>query len=225
MTHAGHIIPDQLWADVHLIWDYHQLRHEPRPSSAAIALGSYDLGVATFAATLFKAGLFPVVVFTGANSPTTVERFPDGEAVQYRRQALSLGVPDEAILVEPHARHTGENISLSRHVLERAGRQVDTVLLITMPYMQRRAYATCRQQWPDVKATCASEPISLENYIKAMGDDRLVVDELVGDLQRIIEYPKLGFAIEQAVPAEVKNAFRRLVDAGFDSRILHGQEQ
>nr|WP_239346911.1 MULTISPECIES: hypothetical protein [unclassified Frankia] len=43
---------------------------------------------------------------------------------------------------------------------------------------------------------------------------------LVGDLQRVIEYPKLGFAIAQDVPEDVYAAFKALVAAGFDSRLL-----
>jgi hypothetical protein len=42
----------------------------------------------------------------------------------------------------------------------------------------------------------------------------------VRDLQRVVEYPKLGFAVEQDVPAEVLAAYDRLIDAGFDSRLL-----
>uniref|UniRef100_UPI000317189E ElyC/SanA/YdcF family protein n=1 Tax=Nocardia asiatica TaxID=209252 RepID=UPI000317189E len=53
-------------------------------------------------------------MFTGANVPTTVERFPRGEAVHFREHALRLGVPDSAILVEPAAKHTPDNIGFTR---------------------------------------------------------------------------------------------------------------
>jgi hypothetical protein len=70
---------DQDWADARAIWDYHQMHHPARPCSAGIGLGSHDLGVATLAADLYHAGLFPVLVFTGANSPTTATQFPRGK--------------------------------------------------------------------------------------------------------------------------------------------------
>lgn len=57
-------------------------------------------------------------VFTGATSRTTREAMPRGEAQHYRERALELGVPAGAILVEPRARNTGENIALSRALLE-----------------------------------------------------------------------------------------------------------
>ena len=65
-------------------------------------------------------------------------------------------------------------------------------MLISKPYMQRRAYATARKRWPEVSIVCASEDLSLDDYLMRMGDDKLVIDLLVGDLQRVIEYPARG---------------------------------
>jgi uncharacterized SAM-binding protein YcdF (DUF218 family) len=219
--HQQRQITDEQFHDATLIWNYHQMGHRPRPCAAAIGLGSHDLGVATAAADLYRAGLFPVLVFSGGNSPTTRARFPRGEAVHYREHALSLGVPGEAILVEPNAANTGQNITFSRELLAEAGVQVESLLLISKPYMERRSYATCRKLWPEVHVVCASEPLELDDYIKSIGDEKLVVDMLVGDLQRVIEYPKLGFAVEQEVPRDVYDAYERLLRAGFDSRLIN----
>lgn len=213
-------ITDEQWTHAQAIWDYHQMGHQLRPCSAAIGLGSHDLGVATHSARLYREGLFPVVVFSGGNSPTTRARFPRGEAVHYREHAMELGVPDDAILVEPKASNTGHNISYSRELLATTGIEVASLLLISKPYMERRAYATCRRLWPEAQVVCASEPMELDDYVTSIGDAKLVIDMLVGDLQRVIEYPKLGFAIEQDVPEGVHDAYRRLLEAGFDSRLL-----
>lgn len=220
VTDARHAITDAQRADAQLIWDYHQMHHRLRPCMAAIGLGSHDLGVATFASELYRADLFPVLVFSGSNSPTTAERFPRGEAVHYAEHAATLGVPRSAIIVEPHAENTGENIAFSRQALQKAGIEAASVLLICKPYMERRAYATCRKVWPQVEPVCTSEPLSFDDYVKSIGDERLVIDMLVGDLQRIYEYPKRGFAIAQHVPGHVSAAYRRLEKAGFDSRLI-----
>lgn len=214
-------LTEEQFQDATLIWTYHQMGHRLRPCSAAIGLGSHDLGVATTAATLYRAGLFPVLVFSGGNSPTTRARFPRGEAVHYREHALALGVPDEAILVEPNATNTGQNITLSRALLAEAGVEVDSLLLISKPYMERRAYATCRKLWPEADIVCASQPLDLADYTSSIGDAQLVTDMLVGDLQRLIEYPKRGFAIEQDIPAPVYEAYERLLQAGFNNRLIH----
>jgi uncharacterized SAM-binding protein YcdF (DUF218 family) len=210
----------ELMADARLIWDYHQMNHVLRPVDVGIGLGSHDLGVATFAAQLFHQGQFPTLVFTGANSPTTAARFPRGEAVQYCEHAVELGVPAGAILLESRATNTGQNIAFTRDLLAASGDPVESVLLMSKPYMERRAFATCQKLWPDVQIVCASEPIGLASYVNGIGDAGLVLDMLVGDLQRVIEYPALGFAIEQEVPDEVHAAFERLIDAGYTSRLM-----
>ena len=207
-------------ADAKLIRDYHQLGHQLRPCSAGVGLGSHDLGVAKFAADLYRAGLFPVLVFSGGNSPTTAARFPRGEAVHYAEQAITLGVPAGAIIIESRAANTGQNIGYSRHALAEAGIPVTSVMLISKPYMQRRAYATIRKAWPEVEPVCASEDITFNEYLKSIGDDKLVIDMVVGDLQRVIGYPARGFAIAQDVAADVTDAYQRLIAAGYDSRLM-----
>ena len=77
-----------------------------------------------------------------------------------------------------------------------------------------------RKTWPEPEAVCASENLGFDDYLKSIGDDTLVIDMLVGDLQRIIEYPARGFAIAQEVPADVTGAYQRLIAAGYDSRLM-----
>lgn len=213
-------ISDRDRADARAIWDFHQMGHGLRPCSAAITLGSLDLGVATTTAELYHAGMFPVVVFTGDISVATQQRFPRGEANHYREHALSLGVPDEAILLEPKATNTGQNIGFSREVLENAGVAVTTVLLISMPYMQRRAYATCRKLWPEAEPLCVSQRLSFDEYVSTHDDEKQFIDMLMGDMERVMEYPERGFAIEQYVPERVHDAFDRLRARGYDSWLL-----
>ncbi|MGW5880457.1 YdcF family protein [Nocardiopsis terrae] len=213
-------ITREQWRRAELIWEYHRMRHRVRPCDVAIALGCNDIGVAGYAAELYHAGLFPALVFTGGNSPSTVEVFPAGEAVHFRERALELGVPDSVVLVEPEASNTGQNITFSRRALEVNGIVPATVLLVCMPYMERRAFATARKLWPEVEVVCASAPLSLGDYVREIGDAGLVIDMMVGDLQRVMEYPELGFAIGQDVPRTVREAYGALVASGFDSRLI-----
>lgn len=203
-----------------LVWDHHHMRHEIRRCDAAIALGCNDLGVSTFAAGLYKTGFFPTLVFTGGNSPATAGVFPRGEAVHFRQHALALGVPAHAMLLEPRAANTGQNITCARDLLIAAGVRPGSVMLITMPYMERRAFATCRKQWPDVDVVCASDPVPFDAYLEAMGDHETVISMMVGDLQRVIEYPRLGFAVAQDVPEDVHAAYETLVRDGFTSHLI-----
>jgi uncharacterized SAM-binding protein YcdF (DUF218 family) len=214
------MISSQAWADARQLWDFHLMHHEPRPCSVAIGLGSHDLGVADATAELYERGMAPLIVFTGATSRTTQERMPRGEAVHYRERALKLGVPESVMLVEARARNTGENITFSRALLEQAGVKVSSVLLVSKPYEERRIYATARKLWTDIEIVSASAPKTFEEYANGIGDVRMVIDMLVGALQRLLIYPKRGFMISQEVPAGVLAAYARLCREGYTSRLV-----
>lgn len=220
MTDEARTITREQWHHAEVIWEFHRMHHRIRPCDAAIALGCHDLGVAGHTAELYGRGLFPTVVFTGGNSPSTTREFPRGEAVHFRERAVELGVPDSAILVEPEASNTGQNIALSRQVLAESGSFPHSVLLICMPYMERRAFATARKLWPQVEVVCASVSLGLGDYVKGMGDTGLLIAMMIGDLQRVMEYPERGFAIAQEVPHQVRDAYASLVAAGFDSHLI-----
>ncbi|MGW0668187.1 YdcF family protein [Streptomyces sp. NPDC002746] len=214
------MISSQASSDAQALWDHHLIHHDPRPCSVAIGLGSHDLGVADAAVDLYRRGMTPLIVFTGATSRTTRARMPRGEAVHYRERALELGVPDSAVLTERRARNTGENIRFSRALLEEAGVDVSSVLLISKPYEERRAHATARKLWPGIEFVSASEPITFEEYLASIQDDRMVIDMLVGALQRLMIYPAQGFMVRDPVPDEVAAAYQRLRLAGFTSRLV-----
>ncbi|MFD4140252.1 YdcF family protein [Streptomyces sp. NPDC058572] len=214
------MISAQAWADARLLWDYHRMHHDPRPCSVAVGLGSHDLGVADVAAELYHQDVAPVIVFTGSTSPTTRARMPRGEAVHYRERALQLGVPDSAVLLEPRATNTGENIEFAKALLAEAGVKVSSVLLVSKPYEERRSYAMMRKLWDEVEVVCASTPMGLEEYADSIGDAHMVIDMIVGALQRVLVFPVKGLAIEQDVPDAVAAAYERLCAEGFTSRLL-----
>ena len=122
--------------------------------------------------------------------------------------------------MEPHATNTAQNLELSRRLLAEHGIAASSVLLMSRPHQQRRAYATCRKVWPEVDVVCASNPLSLDAYVESIDTARKVIDMLVGDTQRIEVYAECGFAIPQPLPDDVHAAFERLVAAGFTSRSI-----
>jgi uncharacterized SAM-binding protein YcdF (DUF218 family) len=214
------MLPPDIRADVETLWAYHDMGHQLRRCDVGIGLGSHDLGVATHTAELYHHGMYPRIVFTGANAPTTIQRFPRGEAVHYREHAITLGVPAGVIMTETQAANTSENVTFSRRILEEAGIRPTSVMLISRPYQQRRAYATCRKVWPEVEVLCASRRLPLDDYIASIGDVDRVINMLVGDTQRITEYARRGFAIEQDISDEVNAAYQRLAAAGYTSRLI-----
>jgi hypothetical protein len=88
--------------------------------------------------------------------------------------------------------------------------------------MERRAFATFRNFWPEEKyeLMVTSPPYSYEEYVGPIVDREAMINIMVGDLQRIKLYPAMGFQIPQEIPAEVWDAYEKLVATGFDKHLV-----
>jgi uncharacterized SAM-binding protein YcdF (DUF218 family) len=215
-----------LEAHIRTVWDYLRLQHQLVKADAILVLCSYDTTVAVRAAELFLERWAPLLIFAGGHGAITCRLWDEAEADRFARIAVDLGVPRERILVENQSTNTGENIRFTRQLLADQGLDPQTFIVVQKPYMERRSYATFKQQWPG-KALVVTSPVgSLDEYLTEHVDHPVSPDEvisvMVGDLQRIRLYPALGFQIEQEIPDEVWAAFQALVDAGYDRHLIRG---
>ncbi|MES2876341.1 MAG: YdcF family protein [Patescibacteria group bacterium] len=195
----------------------------PEKSDVIIGLGSHDLGVARHVVLLYTQGYAPLIVFSGNVGRLTHGVFTEPEADAYRREAVRLGVPAEAILTEVASTNTGQNIVMSQQVLADYDIRPKRVLLVHKPYMLRRDYATFMKQWEGaemVQVRCLAEDAAMETYLNQTARPDETIAVIVGDVQRIIEYPKYGFQIEQDIPDNVMQAYNRLVKRGYDTHLI-----
>ncbi len=202
------------------IWDYHHLHHRLEKAELILALGSNDLRVAEHAADLWLAGWAPLLMMSGGSGALTRELFDRPEAELFAQIARERGVPEEALIIEPDSTNTGENIALSRRRLAERGLNPRRIILVQKPYMERRAYATFRQFWPEVEPIVSTPPISFADYPTATLPRDLVINLMVGDLQRIRLYPARGFQIPQEIPDDVWQAMEELISLGYDHHLV-----
>jgi uncharacterized SAM-binding protein YcdF (DUF218 family) len=203
-----------------LIWDYHHLNHSLHPSDLILALGSNDTRVAEYAADLYLQGFAPRLMFSGNVGALTKDQFTKPEAEVFADIARQKGVPEEVILTEPESTNTGENIAFSQRVLAAHKLDPARIILVQKPYMERRAFATFRQRWPEKEVIVASPPIPFSDYCNELLPRDKVINIMVGDLQRIRFYPSLGFQIAQEIPDEVWQAYETLVALGYDQHLM-----
>lgn len=98
-------------------------------------------------------------------------------------------MPAEHILVENTSISTGHNIQNSYELIKDA--HIKSIILVQKPYMERRTYATFMKQWPgETIDVCVTSPhISFADYPTPDLPLEKVINLMVGDLQRIIDYP------------------------------------
>lgn len=202
------------------IWDYHHLNHTLEKSDVILVLGSNDLRVAEYAAELYLQGWAPLILFSGNAGALTRERFNKPEAELFAEVAIRRGAPESAMLIEAESTNSGENVIFSRRLLESKGIYPDSLILAQKPYMERRAYATFMNFWPGKKVLAASPPIPFSEYPTEELPRDLVINIMLGDLQRIRIYPERGFQIPQEIPDDVWEAFEKLVEMGYDKHLI-----
>lgn len=209
---------------VETIWNYHQLNHEISPADAVLVLCSHDTGVACRGADLVLEHLAPILILSGGLGSITRHLWREPEADQFARIALDMGVPAGRILIENQSTNTGENVLFTRRLLAERGLDPQRFIVVQKPYMERRSYATFRKRWPEKDVQVTSPRVSMDEYLARYSNAALSVDQvigiMVGDLQRIREYPKRGFQIEQEIPDDVWAAYDALVDLGYNKHLI-----
>ena len=201
-----------------ILWDYHNTGTPLEAADAIIGLGSYDLRVADRCADLFQAGLAPRIVFTGASGNWTGGLYASSEAQAFAERAIALGIPENAISVEPKSTNIAENIRFVRAMLPDAER----LIWVTKPQTRRRVSATLMVNWPEVTSMIAAPKHDLDAQPTEHHPLEALVSEMVGDVWRMAAYAQKGFQASQPIPPAVRTAFDTLVAAGFTHHLPEG---
>ncbi len=207
--------PTEILRAAKVLWDFHCVYDKLRHADAIIGLGSYDLRVAGRCAELYQLGLSQRVIFTGATGNWTQGLFDGSEAEAFAAHAESAGVPAGAITLEKSATNIGENVAFA----SRLAPDARDVILVTKPQTQRRCQATVKKQWPAVLAMITAPRTTFEDQPTPDHDERALICEMVGDLERMRTYPALGFQSEVEVPDPVLAAFLELRRSGFTDHL------
>jgi len=209
---------------VERVWRYHHMNHELQTSDVIVVLCSHDTIVAERGAQLFLEGWAPLLVFTGGLGVITRHMWSNPEAERFAGIAVAMGVPADRILIENRATNTGENVAFTRDLLAERGLDPSTFILVQKPYMERRTFATFQKVWPGKSVRVTSPQLSMDDYLARYSHAELTPDDvisiMVGDLQRIREYPAKGFQIRQDIPDDVWAAYEALVREGYDRHLI-----
>lgn len=211
--------------DVDILWQYMQLHQQPGEADCLLVLGGRDDRVASYAGQLAQKFHYWYVVVSGGvaphneiaklwEEPTEAEHF----AAVMRREGYA-----KPIMLEKEAKNTGENALNTFKLLQTMDTPMPlSIQLVTKTYMERRAIATFEAQWPDKDASfkVTSPPSNYDEYFTDEHTRDQTINIMVGDMHRILEYPKSGYQSHQDVPDAVHAAYTRLVAAGFTKRLL-----
>ncbi len=203
-------LPSELALLLNPVWNFLTVTDTPIRSDVIFVFGSQDLLVPDHAATLYRAGYAPTVLVTGQYGRLTRNVFEKPEALVFKDMLVSGGVPSQAIVVEPTAQNTLENVTKGLSLLRKTNISCQSVLLVAKPFVMRRCAATFARQAPAVRVSCCPYTDEITASI-----DRAPFDfarRLVEELGRIDHYASNGDIERQQMSKRLRMAARKILD-------------
>ncbi len=193
------------------LWDYLALSDAPRPADVIFVFGSADRAVPARAAALYAAGYAPRILVSGSFGRLTRGHFDRPEAHVFRDLMVAAGVPPGAVVTEPAATNTLENVRLGMAALAARGHRPRSALLVAKGFAMRRCVATFAQQFPAIRLHACPPAQALPAAI----DRRLpaFAARLLAELERLERYAAQGDLRPQTVPPAVAAAARAVAAA------------
>jgi uncharacterized SAM-binding protein YcdF (DUF218 family) len=125
-------------------------------------------------------------------------------------------VPNDKVIVEESSTNLPENIRLSLESLNKAKLESKHLILVALPFAERRIMRLCQKQFSDVNIQIASPSISYQAYANETINREELIALIVGEIDRLDKFPSKGFSVPEQIPETVLEAMNKLMNAGFD---------
>jgi uncharacterized SAM-binding protein YcdF (DUF218 family) len=199
-----------------ILWRYMASFRAAAPCDAVVVCCSYDLRVCDYACELIKSGLSRRLVLSGKIGNWTRHLWTRAEAEIFKDRALEKGIPQSAILLEDRSTNFGENVAFTRALLPDA----KSITFVTKPASVLRVKLTAEVQWPGISQFVASPDFRFPEEVSPVIGLFGIINEMVGDVERIQRYPALGYQAPHELPRDVIEAWEYLVQQGFTYHLL-----
>ena len=186
-----------------ILLDFLCLKDQVKKADAIFILGGSSLSPVKKAAELFKKGFSDKIFFISYGGTFTNPDWKEGEAKMYYKTLRALGIPDKNIFWEEATDNTLDEAKYAISFMKKRGVAPKTVILISRPVHQRRAFATFKKQNPDVRFINipADEKFSI---------DKKLIERLIGEMDRLKKYAEKGDLEPQPLNRKLHSAWERL---------------
>lgn len=183
------------------LWSYLSVKDKLEKSDVIFILGRDDFNIADTAVELYKKGLAPLILLTGGRGRLT-NSIIGSESSAFAEYLQAKGVTTSHLLQEEKSTNTGENLSEGLRTLGDAGISIQRAILVTHGPHMRRALAVAKKHGGAIEWLGAPDSCSLTSYENELS----VAKELMDEMNRLDEYPRLGYFAPQDTPAKTLSA-------------------
>jgi len=199
-----------------VLWDYMSSFKAAAPCDAVVVCCSYDLRVCDYACELIRAGLAPRLVLSGKTGNWTRHLWTRSEAEVFGERALANGVGSSVIVLEDRSTNFGENVAFTRALLPEAR----AITFVTKPASVLRVRLTAEVQWPGIQLFVSAPDFRFPDDVSPVVGLFGIINEMVGDVERVLRYPALGFQAPHELPQRVLDAWDYLQQQGFTHHLM-----
>jgi uncharacterized SAM-binding protein YcdF (DUF218 family) len=189
----------------------------PKHADILMLLGSSDLKVAEQAASVFKQGFADYLAVCGGIGRLT-GNLGEPESLAYRKVLLKAGIAEEKIICESRSTNTEENIRFGMAELAARKLRCQSVILVQIPPLQRRAVLTFKKHFPNhsVFSFAAYKP-----DLKTLAQPKLneLCSIVLGELERLQRYGPNGtnFIVDPQIPSHILDLYAQVTQGDFIS--------
>lgn len=190
----------------------------PQPADAVLGFGVFDLELPRFCGELHLRGLAARIVFTGGlGAGTGMLGAPEADAWRAELRRVYPEIPDNIVILENRSTNTAENIRFTADLLARdhpsltfeAG--LRTAIIVASPSRLRRVQLTLRHLHPALRTYRQLPPFTFERELALYTQNNVnYLAHLVGELDRLIDYPARGWIASEPLPSEISAAHAEL---------------
>lgn len=191
---------------VNVLWNWLAIENKPLKSDIIFLFGGAVIDIPQKGAELYDSKLSDRIVTVGNTGTFGNPEWTKPIAEVFADYLAGHGVPRSAIFVQNTSMNTLEDVTHALPLLDAEGIKHRTVVLVSRPIHQRRAYATYIKQDPN--ATTYNIPCDEPHPNKLKGEAFAdVALRCAQEYERLIAYAEKGDICAQPAPQEVCEAY------------------
>ncbi len=188
----------------------HELAEIPR-CDLIIGFGHFDPKIPATCGDLFRLGVAPRILFTGGRGAGTAD-LNMAEAIFFLEQLQQTApeIPRSSILLETESTNTSENLTFSDRILAKQtgvatfSKGIQRVVLVANAYRQLRVGLTLRLLYPGIEYFNFPPQTDYDEERRLFAGKEQNLDELlVGEIERLRDYPTRGFIAPCVIPEKI----------------------
>lgn len=211
------------------IWDYMKIDMKIEKSDIIIGCGCLNLDIPVKCSELLKENYADKIIFTGGLGKLTDKVFKETEAEIFKKIAMENGIEENKIYLENKSTNTGDNFRFSLKLIKKNNIKAEKIIIVHNNLSQRRTLNTAKAILKNKKIFITSPYKTFEQFINSLynkTDENVhdIISVIVGDIQRIIIFPQLGWQVEDIVPENIINSYYLLKNKGYNKFIFKKEQ-